>query len=655
MTIAKYTFNVIFFSLSLLLLSAVAGHFFAVKSTLTKQADIQLQTQAYLSETLLDKTFNSAELLSDNIINSNLRAITQTQASISVELVLADGSKTYTQQSSQPFHQPDWFTMLAQFDSFETSRTLYKDLSPFATLRIALLPAPWQQQLWQQTQVFIYFALGVCLVLGLLSFLMLKRKLRAFSQIAHHYSTIVNNQFSGPLPVPHDKEGREITKMINHLIAQLEANFKRQATEAIKLKEQAYRDNVSSLGNRHYFINQLNSWLTDSHQGGLIILKSTLIDDIYREAGFEIGDKFVHSLAEELNANIIHSDVTLARLSYDEFAVLAPNISDEKLKVIAESMLTVHGELQQRHHIDYPDSVRLGMLVVHQASTASQLLAQLDNVLAKAALTPEQPLAIADDSQQPISLGKQQWKSLVLEAIDNNQIQYSYQPVASDTNNILHYEVFSEIRKNNQQYGASQFLGAIEDVGAGVQFDRHVIAHHINMLNANPKFGPIAINVTANSASDPAFIRWLTELMERNQRLSSRIFFEIPETSFVRAPDSCSLLCSAIRFYKFGMGVDNYGRYLKSLDYLREFRPDYVKIDFSYTHQLNDQVKINLLSSISRTAHSLNITTIATRVETETQLDRLSDLFVSGFQGYIIESQQVKASSGNPIQPALFT
>ncbi|GAL04476.1 hypothetical protein JCM19237_1148 [Photobacterium aphoticum] len=104
----------------------MAGHFFAVKSTLAKQAEIQLQTQAYLSETLLDKTFNNVELLSDDIINSSLRSITQTQASISVSLVLADGSKTYTQQSSQPFHQPEWFTMLAQFDAFETSRTCIK-------------------------------------------------------------------------------------------------------------------------------------------------------------------------------------------------------------------------------------------------------------------------------------------------------------------------------------------------------------------------------------------------------------------------------------------------------------------------------------------------------------------------------------------------
>ncbi|NVP02676.1 EAL domain-containing protein, partial [Photobacterium damselae subsp. damselae] len=47
--------------------------------------------------------------------------------------------------------------------------------------------------------------------------------------------------------------------------------------------------------------------------------------------------------------------------------------------------------------------------------------------------------------------------------------------------------------------------------------------------------------------------------------------------------------------------------------------------------------KANVLSSICRTAHSLNIKTIATRVETETQKERLSDLFITGFQGFVIE------------------
>ncbi|MCX9564723.1 EAL domain-containing protein, partial [Vibrio cholerae] len=40
---------------------------------------------------------------------------------------------------------------------------------------------------------------------------------------------------------------------------------------------------------------------------------------------------------------------------------------------------------------------------------------------------------------------------------------------------------------------------------------------------------------------------------------------------------------------------------------------------------------------ISRTAHNLGITTIASRVETQTQLDFLSEHFIEVFQGFIVD------------------
>jgi EAL domain-containing protein (putative c-di-GMP-specific phosphodiesterase class I) len=86
--------------------------------------------------------------------------------------------------------------------------------------------------------------------------------------------------------------------------------------------------------------------------------------------------------------------------------------------------------------------------------------------------------------------------------------------------------------------------------------------------------------------------------------------------------------------------VDNYGRNFQSLDYLQRFKPDYVKIDFAYTNNIDDDAQGHVLASVCRTAHNLNITTIATRVETEAQLARLSELFVNGFQGYIFEKSK---------------
>ena len=538
---------------------------------------------------------------------------------------------------------PSWFISLNLFDPITKSSTINNGWERLATLSITADQIPLYRQLWQSTIQSLTVTL-VCLITCLMLLLLVfKRKLKPLDIIVNRAKDLSSNQFGAPIPLPETYELGIIVKTINHLSTQLEANFKAQASEAAKLREQVYRDGVSGMGNRNFFISQLNSWLTKSAKGGLALVKTSLIDDCYHNQGFEKGDQLVKDIASGLNEGIIYSDITLARLSYDEFALLAPSISAEKLKIIGETMLTVIDELQPEHAKATPHAAHVGLLLNSQSSSSSTLLSQLDNALSKAALTPQLPIAFIDEASTQIALGKQQWKSLLLKAIDNDLFSYHFQPVANDKNGIYHHEVFSAIKTKDDVYTASQFLGAIEDLAIGSLFDRHIVAQLINRLNADHQLGPLAINITNSSISDPAFIRWLSQILEKNQSLSSRLFFELPEASFVRHPDATSLLCSAIRFYKFRFGVDNYGRHFKSLDYLKEFRPDYVKIDFAYTHQLNDQNKSALLSSISRTAHSLNIMTIATRVETETQLERLSELFVSGFQGFIIERFNTRA------------
>lgn len=532
---------------------------------------------------------------------------------------------------------PKWFVNLALFKPLTKTLTINDSWDPLAQVSVTISPIPSYRQLWQACVRSLYSVLIPLVIACMGLIILLRRRLKPLANIVNRAQTIRNNQFGSPIPLPTAQDLKTIVKLINHLTSQLEVNFKAQAREAVKLREQAYRDSVSGLGNRSFFISQLNSWLSKSPKGGLALLKTELIDDCYRNKGFDDGDQLVKNIAIGLNEGIIYSDVTLARLSYDEFALLVPNISAEKLKVIGETMLSVIDDLQNEDASNSPQMAHVGLLMNNQSSTSSTLLAQLDNALTKAALTPQQPIALIEETSSHSTLGKQQWKSLLLEAIDNDLFSYHFQPVANEKKGLYHHEVFSAIKNKGEVYKASQFLGAIEDLGVGSIFDRHVVAQLINRLNADHQLGPLAINITNSSITDPAFIRWLSQIMERNQNLSSRLLFELPEASFVRHPDSTSLLCSAIRFYKFRFGVDNYGRHFKSLDYLKEFRPDYVKIDFAYTHQLNDQTKSNVLSSISRTAHSLNIMTIATRVETETQLERLSELFVSGFQGFITE------------------
>ncbi|WP_087820731.1 bifunctional diguanylate cyclase/phosphodiesterase [Photobacterium aquimaris] len=555
-----------------------------------------------------------------------------------INITTADYSQLLRQDNVIPMaHSPSWFQKLFKIPSHTEQRIIEHNNKSLGLLTITVQPVLNYQQLWKISTRTALTNLLITIISSLLVYLICRKNLASLSRLTARARTI-DNLNQAPLSIPNESDLALIVRAFNKICAQLDANFKNQADEAMKLRQQAYLDTTSGLGNRSFFIHQLSSWLNESHKGGLGLIQTDLINECYQNEGFKEGDELVKTIATRLNEVLIFNDVTLARLSKDEFAILIPNISIEKLQLCSKSLINVFNDLNTGT-TTLNNNVAIGLVFNENKSTPSQILTQLDNALTQAKIMPHEAVFIIKDINNQTTLGKQQWKSLLEEAISEDLFIYKFQPATLSNGAIYHYEVFTAIKKNNNYYSAGMFLGAIEDLKIGSWFDRHVIVAIINKLNADRTSGPFAINITNSCINDPSFIRWLDNLLQKNTLLSSRLFFEIQEISCIRHTDATGILCSIIRKYEFGFGIDNYGRNFQSLTYLKELQPNYVKIDYVYTHQLNDQTKSTVLSSICRTAHSLNIKVIATRVETATQLERLSELFVGGYQGFITEKQ----------------
>ncbi len=531
---------------------------------------------------------------------------------------------------------PQWFQSLITIPEHIEKRMVNNNNYDVGIIEVSASSRWAYTKYWQLFSNTLISHLFLMLAGGCLIYIISKKHFASLQRLTTRAQNI-DNLNQAPMPLPEESDIKTIVRAFNKLTYQLDVNFKNQANEAVKLREQAYLDPISGLGNRSFFIHQISSWLDESHKGGLALIQTTLISDYYEHKGYQAGDKLIKQIAARLNEVIIYNDATISRLSRDEFAALIPNLSSEKLTLLGKMILKIFTDIERNSDIDSAITTDIGLVYNEARLTPSQLLTQLDNALTQAKLTPHESIALIKDPTSHDTLGKQQWKQLLEQAINEDLFQYKFQPATLENRSIYHYEVFTGIQKNKDFYSAGQFLGAIEDLKIGSWFDRHVIVTIINRLNADRTIGPFAINVTNSSIADPSFIRWLDKLLANNTQVASRLFFELQEISCIRNTDATSILCSTIKRHRFGVGIDNYGRHFQSLTYLKEINPDYVKIDYAYTYQLNDQTKSAVLSSICRTAHSLDIKAIATRVETETQLERLSDLFVSGYQGFITE------------------
>lgn len=613
---------------------------FIIEFNTTRNNLIQ-QQQSEVNNTINTVGLALAPYLEDKdqvAVESVINALFDGSSYSIVRLIFLDtGDEILRTYPVQPNNVPKWFTQLNLFERIHDRRVVTSGWMQLAEVEIVSDTGDAYIQLWLAFERLV-IAFCIILLIGLfaISFI-LKRALRPLQLIVNKMEQVARNQFGEPLPRPSTQDLIYVVDGINSMSSQLEKSFKAQAKEAQQLRERAYIDPVSQLGNRAYYMSQLNSWLGEGGMGGVAILEASFIRELYEDKGYEAGDGMVRELADHLKVSLSSPNVTLARISTEEFGLIIPNLDESELKLIAESIITYVQDVNADPTGMATSNVSLGVVYNKGSTSSTELLTMLDNALAAAKSNPELDYSFVTDEQIDSLMGKQQWKQLVSEAISNDWFSFRFQAANDSSGQAYHREVFSAIEKEGERYSANQYLFALEQLNASHLFDEYVIESMVKRLEAGEFDAPVAINIAQSSISQPSFIRWVTQLLNKHTQVASLLHFEIPENCFISSPHHTALFCNAVRSAGADFGVDNYGRNFQSLDYINEFRPAYVKLDYLYTHHLDDEKQKFTLTSISRTAHNLGIKTIASRVETQTQLDFLAEHFIEVFQGFIVD------------------
>jgi EAL domain-containing protein (putative c-di-GMP-specific phosphodiesterase class I) len=96
-------------------------------------------------------------------------------------------------------------------------------------------------------------------------------------------------------------------------------------------------------------------------------------------------------------------------------------------------------------------------------------------------------------------------------------------------------------------------------------------------------------------------------------------------------------LVEALKLKGVRITVERFGAQLAAVTHLRNIRPDFLKVDGRFTHNIDKEPDNQLfVQSLVNIAHGLNIKVIAELVETEEEAQCLQSLFVDYIQGYYI-------------------
>ncbi|HEV3152938.1 MAG TPA: EAL domain-containing protein [Candidatus Baltobacteraceae bacterium] len=413
------------------------------------------------------------------------------------------------------------------------------------------------------------------------------------------------------------------------------------------LRTLAYFDSLTGLPNRAYFQERLRDALIDVNErrGGPLAVVYFDLDrfkDINDTLGHAMGDRFLQMVAHRLKAAVADRHM-IARMTGGAFAVLVrqPGGRDD----LAEIALDLLREIEKPYRLEgfeqfitasagvsmYPADGRDDQTLIKNAEIAMYEVKDrggngyyfYDPVL-----------------EAPITTRLSQEK-LLRRAIENDEFTLHFQPIVDvSTEEIRGVEAL--VRWNDPARGLvypDEFIPTAEASGLIVRLGEWIVKHAAECIRGFHEKGPLlslAVNISARQFHQQNLCERLQELLDA-AGLDPR-FVEIEITESMAISDIPHAVDTVRKIKRLGahIGVDDFGTGHSSLNYLRKFEIDHLKIDRSFIagigREPSDETIVRAMIAMG---HSLGLKIVAEGVETQSQLTLLRQYGCDRAQGYL--------------------
>ncbi len=418
---------------------------------------------------------------------------------------------------------------------------------------------------------------------------------------------------------------------------------------AQQLSYQASHDALTGLINRREFDRQLSQALercrkTD-RQHTLCYMDLDQFKIVNDTCGHIAGDRLLKQLSQVLVSDVRDNDI-FARLGGDEFGLLLEGCSLDKAETIVEKIRkTVKGFRFTWEDKTFELGVSIGMVPIDKDSASvTELLSEADAAcyVAKDLGRNRIHKYQHGDTDLVKHKSEMQWVNRIQQALKEDRfVSYcqSMQPLQCED------EPYAEILirmldENGDIVLPGAFIPAAERYHLMTDIDRWVIRDVFSWLHGltGAEQQHYTINLSGQSVGDDKMLQFIIDCMHEYGIDPSLICFEITETAAVANLDSARIFIAHLHELGCKFALDDFGSGLSSFAYLKNLDVDFLKIDGSFVHNIdNDPVDYAMVASINRIGHLMGIKTIAEFVEDREVLERLKEIGIDYVQGYNID------------------
>ena len=420
---------------------------------------------------------------------------------------------------------------------------------------------------------------------------------------------------------------------------------------AKRVQHQATHDDLTQLPNRRYFSQALLESIGKADQASekvaLLTVDLNRFKAVNDTMGHAVGDSLLSQVSERLT-ECAGDNMLVSRMGGDEFAMLIQSCEKYKASKVAENII---------RQIDAPFKVEDGLLSIGssigvsfypedgQDSESLQMSSDHAMFTAKRQSKKDGKSNVQffnDKMAQEFENRARIERDLVI-AIETNQLELYYQP-QFNLNELRVDGVEALIRWQHPENGMVspvQFIPVAEECGLMPALGAWVLEAACRQAGAwqnEQVCAPrVAINVSVHQLTQPGFADNVIETLERHKLNSKSIEIELTESVFM--DDDKTVINALTKLADVGIKIalDDFGTGYSSFSQLQNLPINTLKIDRSFISRLDGEKKAvshSVTATIASIAGILGLETVAEGVESDTQLQEVSELGIDIVQGY---------------------
>jgi diguanylate cyclase (GGDEF)-like protein len=428
-----------------------------------------------------------------------------------------------------------------------------------------------------------------------------------------------------------------------------------------KMSYQATHDPLTGLINRREFERRLDEAMDSAHAEEAVHMLFYMDLDRFKavndSCGHMAGDNMLREVAALIKDQVRDSDF-VGRLGGDEFGALLIGCPIDKARQIATDICNAIAD----YRFVWKDKIfnigiSVGLVEIsHASGTLQDLMSAADSAcyMAKQQGRGQVHVYSARDEAVARERGDIQWLRQLQTALHEDSFELAVQPIIAmrgETDTGPAVEVL--IRLNDGRGRATEsaeFLRPAERYQMMPQIDRWVINATLAAISGGEirlaGHRSCAINLSGQTLGDEAFLGFVVDALDRSGVAPSAICFEVTETAILSNVQQAQRFIEVLHGIGCEFSLDDFGSGLGSFSSLKHLPIDYLKIDGTYTRNLQtDLVNQEMVSAMIKLARTMEFQIVAEQVEHQEDFDWLRDVGVDFVQGHFIEAPSLLGTS----------